>query len=1396
MNSSAGRLEFGIGLNTSELKRNASEAKNAFHGIGDEAVMEGVRIDNAFNSVKRTVISLVGGFGLAALTKQMFNVRASFQDAETVLRVFLGTAEEAKGFLDELKEYAHTSNPFDLSDLLESSNQLMAYGTQAEDVIETLHKLSEVASGTSGSLASLVDVYNRAKSFDRLDTQMLRSLASKGVVVTETLREMGVEVDSAALKFEHLEMAIEHMTGESGKFHGMMEAKMQNLSTIIGDLQDDFDFMLDDIGRKTEKIMGGTIQSLSWVLIHYEQIGKVLLQVAAVYGTYRAAIIANTLAQSMAIKVTDGYTAAEMRRYRALLLIEKAQKKLNLTMLKNPMFLITAALVSLATAFVLYRDKTTAAEKATKEFNAELDELNRKQEEERNKTTSLINIIRDKTRADGERMQALKELVKAYPSIFEKYDIEILTLEEILQLQKDINEEEAKRYTSSLQSKYEEQQQAVEAAQKAYDQEMKEQAWDEKRTSQLPRLKAILDKEKAKLVRYEMEIQKDAANKMMADLTGFSNEDLEKEIDARERLLRSVIKKQEEFDNQGVKKEAVGTLKGWGTFSRQELEAQTNIFTKELNRRQATKVTGLQLLEHYNKELEQLLKEETEIYNSQMEEGQKKRALEEVRAKIKDINSWIDFYTLKKETAGKGEKSFQAQMVDNSKYEQRLLEDLQYQVQESEIATMEEGIEKELALLALNHQKKLTQITRQEEDLLEQFRDFKEHEWDALGKKGKFDRSSITLTEDEKGWFDSLRDNEVVSYEQSVDAVHEALLQKYRNYVEQKHDIEAKYRKDIDALTKQHGADSSPVLEAVKQMEEELQSLKEDILQDAGDGILNLFLYGDASELITDKIKSVLPLFEDITKLTFKELQRAKQAVSELKFTPEQLQLFEQAGIDVEKLKKALEDAKDAADEMLDEQKWEKIATMADKLAGSLSQLGSSLSQSGGALGEIGNVISSLSGSISDITTAIKSTKPEEVISAGISGLSTIFSTIFSQVEKNKQAQEEWNDKLRAAAHAAALTRIELEAYQSSNIFGVENPYQKAIAGANKYAAAMHELHSMSNTLGDGQVQIGTKKVADAGNIASGVGGGAAVGAAIGTAVGGWALGLGTVIGAAIGAVVGGITTAFSAPKVVAVFDSLASQYGEIFDPDTFELNPEILNDYQKFDDATRDLIDNWEEIRSKALEAQEEMRDTFRQLAGDIGKQLSDSLVNAFKDGDLFSALDDFQNKVTEVIENIIAQMIFAQYFQDLFDDLEEDMEKSFDIDGDQDIVDDVMRFFDKLEGRVGGYGDAMSAIEKELSEKGWELFSGGDRSAQAKGFQAMSQDSADELNGRFAAIQGHTYQITESMKMLFANSTQSLLHLAAIESNTTKLETIADIMKYVKSGIDSINSKGVLLR
>lgn len=327
----------------------------------------------------------------------------------------------------------------------------------------------------------------------------------------------------------------------------------------------------------------------------------------------------------------------------------------------------------------------------------------------------------------------------------------------------------------------------------------------------------------------------------------------------------------------------------------------------------------------------------------------------------------------------------------------------------------------------------------------------------------------------------------------------------------------------------------------------------------------------------------------------------------------------------------------------------------------------------------------------------------------------------------NAEAEEAWAKRLESAYHRAAIARIEALSHKPSNIYGVEDPYAKAISGALRYRAAMEELAGTLDRIAAGRVQTGTQRVVSGANVATGIAGGASAGAAIGSII----PGLGTAIGAAIGALFGGITGA-AARKTVPVLESISKRYGSIIKEGSrsFELNPAILADYDRLDEVTRKLVDNWEEIRRKGIEAQQEMEESLKSLTGDLGKQLSDALVSGISSGDIDGAMADFGHKMDDLLAGIARQRAFASFFSSYFDTLSREMKDSMDAGGDGDIIDDLRRFRASIRERIPEAAHAFEEINKAFGvlHEGAEA----ERRAVAKrGLAQASQDSIDELMG-----------------------------------------------------------------
>lgn len=457
------------------------------------------------------------------------------------------------------------------------------------------------------------------------------------------------------------------------------------------------------------------------------------------------------------------------------------------------------------------------------------------------------------------------------------------------------------------------------------------------------------------------------------------------------------------------------------------------------------------------------------------------------------------------------------------------------------------------------------------------------------------------------------------------------------------------------------------------------------------------------------------------------------------------------------------------------------------------------------APGDLGRVFEGLSQSVDKVMSSFaKGTSNWDRAAAAISGIMDLWSMAEEQAKRNAQAEKEYAEVVLATQHRAAKMRLDALKHKGSNPWGVEDPYARAIAGAKRYREAMAELNKSVEQLSQGQVQVGLAAELSGENAAKGLVAGAGIGSAVGAGIGSVVPVVGTILGGVVGGLIGGIAGGIfglTQKKMVPVFKSLTEQYGTILKQGTktFELNPKILEDYDKLDAATKKLVDNWQSVRDEAIKAQEEMEANFKDLTGDLGSMLSRALADGFRNGDIYAAMDDFESELDKMIGRIVEQMVFAAYFQQVFDELRERMKKSFAEGGDGTIADDMIWFSKTYRKGLEGYKKAMEETKTELEKQGINAFTPERAAAARKGLAQASQDSIDALSGTITNISSRVEdlvsiaqvnrQADEARMVVFR---QMALHVEIIAANSTFLHRLEDIA----SDLSTMNRDGINLK
>ena len=236
-----------------EMKKAAADAGTAF-------VREGGMIDDALTKIAAGVAGAFAVDKIKDFVMEVVNVRGQFQQLEVAFKTMLGSGEKASNLMNQLVRTAATT-PFDLQSVAQGAKQLLAYGTAAEDVNDTLIKLGDIAAGLSLPLGDLVYLYGTTVTQGRMFTQDMRQFMGRGIPMAEEIAKvMGVAeqevaglVTAGKVTADVFKKAIDGMAAEGGKFGGLMEAQSKTITGQISNIEDAVAMMFNKMGQQDRK---------------------------------------------------------------------------------------------------------------------------------------------------------------------------------------------------------------------------------------------------------------------------------------------------------------------------------------------------------------------------------------------------------------------------------------------------------------------------------------------------------------------------------------------------------------------------------------------------------------------------------------------------------------------------------------------------------------------------------------------------------------------------------------------------------------------------------------------------------------------------------------------------------------------------------------------------------------------------------------------------------------------------------------------------------------------------------------------------------------------------------------------------------------------------------------
>lgn len=1377
---SLGELQDQQARNRLEVRKLTREYKEFSSGTNNADEI----VKSLTDSLKRTAAEIGGLVAIKKFGSDVIEATGKMQQLQAALSTILQDKSKADQLIADIVQFA-AKTPFNLDDVATGAKQLLAYGSSADNVVNELSMLGDVASGLQIPIGQLIYLYGTLRTQGRAMTVDIRQFAGRGIPIYEELAKvLGVSKDQVGelvkegkVGFKEVEQAFKNMTSEGGKFANLMESSAGTWPQRLSNIEDTLFQKMNEFGNKYKEVFEFGIGTAEDLVESLDDVLSVMGGLIAAYGTYKAALITAAVAQK-AVGFVESIRLIGMYR-KELGLATAAQQAFNLASKSNVYVTLLAALVGIGTAIYMFTKRTNEATAAQETLNS----VNKKADEEFSKLAATVDrlsgVLKSETSSLDQKKKALSDLQAIIPS----YNASLNEEGKLI----NNNTEAIKSYLTQL-----EKQIRMKAAQ-----EELEELYRKKRVQEKQQKVAMENYNEVKSLYNSSVTMTGSALQNRGVNTGVTV--FSQNSAVNNQLKDSANKAKKELDS--VNKELGETVSAI-TELEKEIEKSSLSDNKESPQSSISKE-----VENATKRIKTLKQEISNLRSGKLQAEAGKTVESAIKAKEKELQSaekTLETLTgarnkdVSRENAttsagGKLSDLERKQAIERAKE----AVDMENQVEQSRIDAMADGGDKILAQRELNNKKEMQAIDRSKEEYIQKEIQRQKEIFEATEelkakqnpkyKKKSFESSSVTV---DTSMFDSIYDNtknkQVNDRLKDEIEANERYLKNYGTFMQKRQAITDEYTRKISEATTQGDKD---ILQ--KEMEKALSSLD---LEKLKQGINWELIFGDLDKVSKEslnKVKQQLRDFknsEEYKNMAVDQKKVIDEALSNIQSTlidkgglladlPEQLSELAKAQEELSQAQEEYNEAmrsgtdaqKEAATKKLnDAQKRQQNAQVnvqksTDKttsnlvtLSNVITQLGSnseiSLSQVGDLAGNIVDIFAEESEKLGGIIGAAFSLL-DAIGTQGLDGfIGNIFSSVFKSVGgiwdtltfggfsklfgiggNEKEVQDtinrltDRNEKLQSAIES--LTE-EMKSSKGS---------EKSVAEYNKAIKYQEEYNK--NVLSKAQANAGYHSKHHS-----------------------WAYYMGW----------SESDIQWIRENVMAEFTGTDSLWQ--MSPEQMDLLRQNVDLWQKMADSGKGgygnaVVDALGEYADLAGNLEELKEGLFEQLTGISFDSMYDSFIDTLMDMD--ASAEDFANNLSEyfmraMLSDKIGNM-YSQKLEDWWNRFGESMK-----DGN---LSESER--NSLQNEYMGYVNEALKLRDELAAAtGYDKAgSSSHQSASSRGFGTeMTHEDAGELSGRFTAVYESNLRIETAEQQQTIAITELRGSIGSLTSQVTGLYNIAD--------------------
>lgn len=253
-------------------------------------------------------------------------------------------------------------------------------------------------------------------------------------------------------------------------------------------------------------------------------------------------------------------------------------------------------------------------------------------------------------------------------------------------------------------------------------------------------------------------------------------------------------------------------------------------------------------------------------------------------------------------------------------------------------------------------------------------------------------------------------------------------------------------------------------------------------------------------------------------------------------------------------------------------------------------------------------------------------------------------------------------------------------------------------------------------------------------------------------------------------------------------YSSLLSEYPKLIDQNgkfNISLAESILKT-RKMSDESKEALQHLIDLAKQQEEAFKEIRNYLTDIFGELGSTMTNALVDAFKSGtDAGKAMVE---SVGRMLEKLGTDMVYSAVLQKYFLKAQKEMEKYA---TDEHLSEEerfaaYARILDQLTSEVAAdSGKASSLLEqfkRMAKEKGIDIFGGAAQQGRAGSLETMTQAQGTKLEGLMTSAQIHLASMDIKLEDAVKQMQASTRHLERIERYTKHCERLEDIADDIK--------------